>query len=213
MLRPEQVLAGMWLVFGLSAVLGGYLVYTAGWPVLLIGLASILAAIAYSGGPLPFGYYGLGDLAVFIFFGPVAVCGTYFIQAKSIDQLVLWSSIPMGLLITAILVVNNLRDIGSDAAAGKRTFAVRIGPHGARIEFSLCLAAAYLVPPLMFLIDISPTWVMLTWLSLPLAIRLNREVWRVEGRPLNRSLASMGQLTLLYAVLFSLGLVIAAFAG
>jgi 1,4-dihydroxy-2-naphthoate octaprenyltransferase len=206
LLSPRQVMAGMWVAFGLAALLGLYLFLGAGWPVLLIGLACIVAAIAYTGGPFPFGYYGLGDLVVFLFFGPVAVCGTYFVQALKLSPLALWCSLPMGFLITAILVVNNLRDIASDRQVGKRTLAVRLGAHGARWEYTLCLAAAYLIPLLMALLNQSSLWAMLAWLSIPQAVRVGREVWRLEGRPLNQSLAGTGQLTLVFGILFSLGL-------
>ncbi len=210
LLRPGQVLAGMWLVFGLAALLGVYLALSAGWPVFFIGAACILAAVAYTGGPFPFGYYGLGDLVVFIFFGPVAVCGTYFVQAQRVDRLALICSLPIGFLITAILVVNNLRDIATDRAAGKHTLAVRLGAMGARWEYSLCLGAAYLVPLVFIAAGGLPLWSLTYWLSLPWALKVARDVWRDEGRPLNKSLAGTGQLTLIYGVLLSLGLVLAA---
>lgn len=208
LLRPEQVYQGMWVVFGLASLMGLYLIWLAGWPILLIGLASILAALAYTGGPFPFGYYGLGDFFVFIFFGPAAVCGTYFAHLQSISWLALISSLPMGFLITAILVVNNLRDIETDRESNKRTLAVRIGVSGSRIEYLSLIAASYLVSLLTWLIDLSTIWVVLVWLSLPLAIKMIRMIWRVSGRPLNEALAGTGRLTLLYAILFSLGLII-----
>jgi 1,4-dihydroxy-2-naphthoate octaprenyltransferase len=211
LLKPGQVLLGMWVVFGLAALLGLYLFLEAGWPVLLIGLASIAAAVAYTGGPFPFGYYGLGDLVVFIFFGPVAVCGTYFVQAGRVSSLSLWSSLPMGFLITAILVVNNLRDIATDRAAGKRTLAVRLGESGTRWEYLLCLAAAYLVPFLMGMVGFS-YWGLLSWFSLPLAASQTRLVWTQAGRPLNLALAGTGRLTLVYGLLFSLGLLVSAWS-
>jgi 1,4-dihydroxy-2-naphthoate polyprenyltransferase len=209
LLRPGQVLTGMWVVFGLAALLGAYLALAVSWLVLLIGLSCILAAVAYTGGPFPFGYYGLGDLVVFIFFGPVAVCGTYFVQARQLSWLAFICSLPMGFLITAILVVNNLRDIATDRAAGKQTLAVRLGSGGARWEYALCLAAAYLAPLIFILLDRLPLWSGLYWLSLPWALRMLRDVWRDEGRPLNKALAGTGRLTLIFGVLFSLGLVLA----
>ncbi len=209
LLRPGQVLAGMWVVFGLAALLGAYLALTSGWPVLLVGLACILAAVAYTGGPFPFGYYGLGDLVVFIFFGPVAVCGTYFVQARQLSGLAVICSLPMGFLITAILVVNNLRDIATDRAAGKQTLAVRLGAGGARWEYALCLTLAYLAPLVFILIGRLPLWSGLYWLSLPWALQLLRDVWRDEGRPFNQALAGTGRLTLIYGVLFSLGMILA----
>jgi len=211
LLRPGQVLAGMWAVFGLAALLGIYLTFSAGWPVLLIGLACILAAVAYTGGPFPFGYYGLGDLVVFIFFGPVAVCGTYFVQAREITWLALFCSLPVGFLITAILVVNNLRDIATDRAAGKKTLAVRLGANGARWEYSLCLAAAYLLPLVFIASGGLPLWSGAYWLSLPWAVLQLRDVWRDEGRLLNKSLAGTGRLTLLYGIFLSSGLILAVF--
>jgi 1,4-dihydroxy-2-naphthoate octaprenyltransferase len=210
LLRPAEVRGGMWVVFGLAALLGLYLLLEAGWWVLLIGLACIVAAIAYTGGPLPYGYYGLGDLLVFIFFGPVAVCGTFFVQTGTVNPLALWCSLPMGFLITAILVVNNLRDIESDRRVGKRTLAVRLGQRGTRFEFTLCLLAAYLSPIFMLLAGIAAPWALLAWLTLPWAVKLTRQVWNTEGRPLNLLLAKTGQLTLGYALLFALGLVLGA---
>jgi 1,4-dihydroxy-2-naphthoate octaprenyltransferase len=177
--------------------------------VLLIGLACIAAAIAYTGGPFPFGYYGLGDLVVFAFFGLIAVCGTYYVQAGSVSALALWSSLPMGFLITAILVVNNLRDINTDRKAGKKTLAVRLGERGTRWEYLLCLVFAYLTPLLMVFWG-QPYWTLLAWLSLPLAVSQTKQMWTLVGRPLNQTLAGTGRLTLVYGLLFSLGLVLAA---
>lgn len=214
LLSPRQVQQGMLVVFGLAALLGLYLIGVAGWPVLLMGLASILAALAYTGGPLPYGYYGLGDLMVFIFFGPVAVIGAYYIQARDAWtlHLSLPASLPMGLLIVAILVVNNLRDIHTDRKAGKHTLAVRIGERGARLEYSLCLGIAYL--SLLWIgWACGSAWVGLALLSLPAAYRWNRFVWTEHGRPLNRALAGTGQLTLLLGVLLSLGLAAARLSG
>lgn len=208
LLTPRQVLVGMWVTFGLAALLGLYLIVTAGWPVLLVGLASILAAMAYTGGPFPFGYYGLGDLVVFIFFGPVAVVGAYFVQARQISPLALWASLPMGFLITAILVVNNLRDIESDRRAGKRTLATHLGAGGTRWQYLLCLLAAYLAAALPVFLRLAEFWLLLSWFSTPLAFFLTRFIWRTSGRPLNQALAGTGRLTLLFGVLFSLGLII-----
>lgn len=207
-LSPQQVYWGMLFVFGAASLLGIYLIWVAGWPILLIGVSSILAAMAYTGGPFPFGYYGLGDFFVFVFFGPAAVCGTYFAHLQSLNLVAILSSLPMGFLITAILVVNNLRDIETDRKAGKRTLAVRLGAPGTRLEFLLLVSAAYLTSLLMWLLDLTGVWIMLTWLSIPLAASLIRMIWRVTGRPLNEALAAAGRLTLVYAILFSLGLII-----
>ncbi len=207
LLTSNQVLMGMWVVFGLAIWVGIYLFSVAGWAVLVIGMLSILAAIAYTGGPFPLGYYGLGDLAVFIFFGPVAVCGTYYVQAGVVSPASIWASTPMGLLTVAILVVNNLRDIQTDRRVGKKTLAVRLGEQGARWEYALCLLGAYLVPLLMGLVGVSSFWVLLCWLSVPVALRLIRMIVNEKGSALNKALAGTGQLELLYSLLFGLGLV------
>lgn len=207
LLSPRQVMGGMWAAFGLAALAGLYLVYIGGWPIVVIGSLSILCGIAYTGGPFPLGYNGLGDLFVFIFFGLVAVCGTYYVQALTLSAEVVWASAPVGLLATAILVVNNLRDIETDRAAGKKTLAVRLGARGAQIEYFLLVGVSYLVPPLMWLAGLSTPWVMLTWLSLPLVRPLFNLVTREKGRPLNQALAGTARLELIFAFLFSAGLV------
>lgn len=209
LLSPRQVLTGMWVSFGLAAVIGLYLIAEAGWPVVVIGLASIAAAIAYTGGPYPLGYNGLGDLFVFLFFGVAATCGSYFVQTGKVSALAALTSVPMGLLITNILVVNNLRDVETDREAGKRTMAVRLGADGARWEFMLWLALSYLTPVVMIALGLAPAWVLLTWFSLPLAASQTRKVWTVTGRPLNAVLAGAGKLVLVYSLLFAAGLVIA----
>jgi 1,4-dihydroxy-2-naphthoate octaprenyltransferase len=206
LLSPRQVLAGMWLAFGLAGLLGIYLAWNAGWLVLLLGLSAILAALAYTGGPLPYGYLGLGDLFVFLFFGVAAVLGTYYVQALRVTPLTFWSSLPMGLLITAILVVNNLRDIDTDRKAGKMTLAVRFGPRGARLEYLACLVAAYWIPVGMLLSQMVSGWILLVWVTIPYAFVQTRIVYRQSGALLNRALAGTGLLVLTYALLFSLGL-------
>lgn len=208
LLAPEAVARGIWVAFGLAGFTGIYLIATAGWPVILIGLASILAGIAYTGGPFPLGYNGLGDLFVFIFFGLVAVGGTYFVQAETLTAQVLLSSAPVGLLATAILVVNNLRDIRTDRAAGKMTLAVRLGERGTRLEYAVLLAAAYLVPAVMVASGTAPAGVLLSWLTLVRAYRLVRFIFNEQGRPLNQALAGTGRLEIEFAVLFSIGLLI-----
>src|SRR5215211_3274207 len=148
LLRPSQVKAGMIVVFALAAVFGLYLAWLGGWPIILIGVAAILSAIAYTGGPFPLGYYGLGDLFVFIFFGLASVAGTYYVQAKSISAAAWWMAIPPGLIITAILVVNNLRDLENDRKAGKHTLAVLLGERASKTQYLICMVIAYLVLPL-----------------------------------------------------------------
>ncbi|MBI4761186.1 MAG: 1,4-dihydroxy-2-naphthoate polyprenyltransferase [Chloroflexi bacterium] len=205
-LSPRQVKMGMAVVFGLAALLGLYLAWLGGWIIVVLGVAAILSAIAYTGGPFPLGYYGLGDLFVFIFFGLAAVAGTYYIQAGSVTPAVWWMSIPPGLLITAILVVNNLRDIENDRKAGKHTLAVRLGVRGTRVEYLLCLVGAYLIIPFAAWLGLIPWLSLLTWLSLPLAWKTWRMVATQGGRPLNAALAGTGQLAFLFSVLYWVGM-------
>jgi 1,4-dihydroxy-2-naphthoate octaprenyltransferase len=206
LLTPAQVKRGMWVIFGLAALCGLYLAYVRGWVVILIGVAAIISAIAYTGGPFPLGYHGLGDLFVFIFFGLIAVTGTYYVQVGSISNAAWWMSIPVGLIITAILVVNNLRDIENDRAAGKRTLAVLLGVKASRIEYVICLGIAYLILPALVAIKIIPAIALLAWLSLPIAIKSTRIVFTDKGRPLNAALAGTGQTVLVYSVLFWVGI-------
>ena len=208
LLTPEQVKTGMIVVFGLAALGGLYLIILGGWPILVVGVLSIVAAIAYTAGPLPFGYYGLGDLGTFVFFGLVAVTGTYYVQAHTVTPAVWLGAAAMGCLVTAILVVNNVRDADTDRQAGKRTLAVLLGRRGARTEYALLLAVAYAVPPILWLGLRMTPWVMLTWLTLPLAVRLARAVFTILGPALNKTLAGTAQLTVLYAIALAVGLVV-----
>lgn len=209
LIPPADVHRGMILTFALAALIGLYLVYVGGWPLLLMGLASILSALAYSGGPFPLASHGLGDLFVFIFFGLMAVGGTYYVQVLNLPPSVLWAAIPVGLLITAILVVNNIRDIESDQRAGKRTLAVILGKRLARVEYLVLVAGAYAVPPLMLLRGYIPIIALLPLASLPLALQRMRALYQAEDGPaMNRLLAATAQLALLFSLLFSLGLVV-----
>jgi 1,4-dihydroxy-2-naphthoate octaprenyltransferase len=208
LLSPRQVVIGLVGVLAAACILGGYLFVVAGWPILVIGLSAIIAALAYTGGPFPYGYHGLGDLFVFVFFGPVAVVGTYYIQALTVTWEAFWASIPIGLITIAILVVNNLRDIGTDGATGKRTLAVRLGVQGTRIEYLVCLILAYLSLIGMGVLQNMPIWIFLAYGTIPQAYILVRMVFTQAGRPLNRALAGTGQLDLLFGLLFSAGLVL-----
>ena len=202
----ETVRAATVLAFGLAVLVGAYLTVVGGWPILVVGLLSIAAGILYTGGPWPLAYHGLGDLTVFLFFGLVAVVGTTYLHTGSVGLLAVIYALPVALLVTAILVVNNLRDIGTDRAAGKRTLAVRLGAQGTRVEYLLLLVAAYLVPLAAGIILGSPRVFWLPWLTLPLAIQLLRVVLSQEGRPLNAALAGTGRLHLAFGVLWAVGI-------
>lgn len=206
LLTPAQVKRGMYLIFTLAALLGLYLASLRGWTVIWLGAAAMISAVAYTGGPFPLGYHGLGDVFVFIFFGLAAVAGTYFVQAGSVSVAAWWMAVPVGWLVTAILVVNNLRDLENDRKAGKNTMAVRLGGRGAKTEYVLCMAAAYLLLPVAVLMNIIPVGGMLAWLSLPVAVRTLRVVFTQSGRPLNAALAGTGQTAFLFSVFFWVGL-------
>jgi 1,4-dihydroxy-2-naphthoate polyprenyltransferase len=208
LLPPAQMKRGMWIVFGLAAIFGLYLASLRGWPIILLGLAAILAAIAYTGGPLPFGYYGLGDIFVFLFFGVMCVAGTYYVQTGSVSAAAWWMSIPVGLMITDILVVNNLRDLEHDRAAGKHTLAVRLGERWTRIQYVLFMVLAFLLLPLLIWRGILPVFTLLSWLSLPLAWSATRTVLTRNGPPLNAALAGTGQAVLAYSILFFIGILL-----
>jgi len=206
LLTPREVKAGMTVVFGAAALLGLYLAWLGGLPIVLIGIAAIISAIAYTGGPFPLGYHGLGDIFVFIFFGLAAVAGTYYVQAGSVSAAAWWMTIPPGLIITAILVVNNLRDIDNDRKGGKHTLAVRIGERATKIQYLICMVIAYLILPFAAWLGIISWFSLLAWGSLPLAFRAMRMVFTQKGRPLNAALAGTGQTAFVFSVLFWVGI-------
>ena len=192
--------------FAVAMVFGVYLASVAGWPVIAIGLASIAAAIAYTGGPWPLGYHGLGDVFVFAFFGVVAVCGTAFVQLGHVPALAAWACVPVGALSTAILVVNNVRDRAGDARSGKRTLAVRFGRNAGIAEYALLVALAYAVP-----VALAPGHPLrlLPLVTLPLALVRVRGLARaISGPEHNAILAATAQLLLAHGVLFAVGLAI-----
>lgn len=205
-ITAAQMKRAMWATFAGATAIGLYLTYVAGWPVMALGLLSIAAAYLYTGGPKPYGYLGLGDLAVFLFFGPGAVAGTYFVQALQVTPLALLASVPIGALATAILVVNNLRDIETDARAGKRTLAVRIGDWATRTYYVVLLAVAYAAPLVILWRGLAGPWVMLPWLSLPLGVRLALRMRHEGGLALNGCLVRTARLEVVFGVLFALGL-------
>ena len=200
----------MILAFGLATAAGVYLVGVAGWPVVAIGLASVLSGIAYTGGPYPLGYHGLGDVFVLVFFGFVAVCGTAWVQVGGVPPIAIAASIPVGSIATAILVVNNLRDRETDAVAGKRTLAVRFGRRFAIAQYAGLLGLAFAVPIALAASGASGPWVLLPLLGAPLGLVCAREVAIESGRRLNATLARTAQLLLLFGVLFAAGIALGA---
>lgn len=199
----------MIFTFGLAAVAGAYLAYVGGWPLLVIGIASILSGIAYTGGPYPLGYHGLGDLFVMIFFGFAAVCGTVLVNLGQVPELAIWASVPPGALATAILVVNNVRDRETDVLAGKRTLAVRFGRAAGIAEYRLLLAASYLAPMLLFVTERAPWPILLPLATAPAAVLLQRGLAGGHGRELNAVLVGTARLLVFFGALFTLGLFLA----
>ena len=208
LISPDRVRLAMIIIFSGALVVGLYLTAVAGWPVLAVGIACILASLAYSGGPFPLASHGLGDLFVFIFFGLVAVCGTYYVQALQITTQVLWLSVPVGFLITAIIVVNNLRDIPTDRKSGKNTLAVILGERGTKLEYLLLVTGAYIMPAAFFFSGGFSVWVLLPLISIPLSIPNIIAVHKDKGPSLNPVLAKTAALSLVFSLLLSAGLVI-----
>jgi 1,4-dihydroxy-2-naphthoate octaprenyltransferase len=202
-LSPRQVLAGMWAAFGFAFLVGIYLTFEAGWPVVAIGLASIAAAIAYTGGPWPFGYHGLGDFFTFIFFGVVAVCGTYYVQAEELPAFVVVASLAVGCTVTAILVVNNLRDIATDRVARKKTMAVLMGDRGTRYWYAALLVAPFVI---VGLLDLG-LWALLVLVAAPLGARLVSPVLGgLSGAPLNPILKATARYHLAFGSLAAIAI-------
>jgi 1,4-dihydroxy-2-naphthoate octaprenyltransferase len=209
LISPPQMWAGIGLVLGLAALLGLYLTTIGGWPILVLGLFAMAAVLAYTGGPWPLGYHGLGDVLVFVVFGPLAVMGMDVLFTGTASLLSLIASVPVGLFITAILIVNNLRDINTDRAAHKRTLAVRIGPAATRLEYALCIAGAYATPLVLWLVSLIGNWFWLAWLTMPLALRLVRDLYTArEPMQFNRLLARTAQVNLIFSVLFAVSLLL-----
>ena len=208
LIAPATVRGAMGATLTAAGLIGFYLMTVGGWPIALIGVASIAGVLGYSGGPYPLASHGLGDLCVFIFFGPVAVIGTYYVQALAWSGSALLMCLPPGLLITAILVVNNLRDIDTDRAAGKRTLAVMIGAAASRREYLLLVGLTYGAPLAAWLAGDYPPWILLPLLSLPLAARGIKMIYTTTGSALNEGLGRTAMLALVFSLLLAIGLVV-----
>ena len=206
---PRQVLIATYVTFGLAVLCGIYLVSVAGWELLLIGAASILAGVLYTGGPRPYGYEGLGEVFVFLFFGIVAVAGSYYVQTEKLDWEAFVLAVPVGLLAAAILEVNNTRDVETDRRAGKRTLAVRLGRRRSRSLYAATIYVAFLTAPLPWIFGSLSPWLFLPWVLLPVAASLVRTVRNhSDGPSLNDALARTGLLQLLFCILLSAGLLL-----
>lgn len=207
LLTPGQMRAGMMVSFGLAVIAGLYLASVGGAAIVVVGIASVASGIAYTGGPWPLGYNGLGDLFVLVFFGFVAVCCTAFVQLGAVPPLSIAAAIPIGAIATAVLVVNNVRDHKNDERAGKRTLVVRFGRKFGIIEYRVLLALAYATPVAIAAAGMSSPWVMLPWLTAPLGVRLSGILGGEQGGPaLNACLARTAQLLLVFGLLLAIGL-------
>ncbi len=195
----------IYFTFGVTFLLGLYLVYITGWPILLVGVFSIASGYAYTAGPYPLAYNGLGDIFVFVFFGVVAVVGTYYVQALQLTEMIFIASIPAGTLIANILVVNNYRDIDEDRRNNKNTLAVIFGKPFSRVQYLLQLLSAYAVAVFIF-IKYETSWlVLLPLITLPLGIKLFKMLIDLKGEELNKTLELTAKLSVIFSILFSIG--------
>jgi len=208
LISVKEMKVGIALVFLTAFAAGLYLVYTGGFIVLVIGVASILAGMAYTAGPYPLAYNGLGDIFVFVFFGIVGTMGTYFVQAHEFTLLSFFCSIPVGSLITNILVVNNYRDIEEDREAHKLTLAVKLGRTFTRYQYIILLLVSFAIPLVLFLNYNFKLWIFLPYLTLPIAFKLIRMLHNSKGKELNKMLELTAQFLALYGILFSVGILL-----
>lgn len=211
LVAPRRVLTAAWLAFGVSIICGAYLIYEAGWVILAVGFASILAGVLYTGGPKPYGYAGLGEVFVFLFFGLVAVNGAFYVQLEGLGWLPFGLSISVGLLATAILVVNNFRDMETDRRAGKNTLAVKIGRKATRRLYLAMIAGTFLLVPVLLALLDGPWLALLSLLAIPFAVGPTRAVTgKVDGPALNGALAGTGLLLAAFGIFCTLGLLLAS---
>lgn len=208
LVTPRQIAIACALAFLCAFLCGLYLVSVGGWALLAVGVISILSGLAYTGGPLPLAYNALGDVFVFIFFGVVATVGTYYVQALQLHEMAFWYSVPVGAMSTAILIVNNLRDVRTDKKHNKITSAVLLGPARTRLFYLAMVLIGYAAPVLAYAMGRADSGVLLSLGSLPIAIIATRNVWRKEGKELNPVLGQTSMLLLATCLLLSLGLVL-----
>lgn len=208
LISVKQMKLAIFLVFLLAFLSGLYLIAAGGMVILAIGITSIAAGLAYTAGPYPLAYNGLGDVFVFVFFGLVGTMGTYYLHTKDFTLLSFLSAIPVGALITNILVVNNYRDIEQDKAANKITLAVKLGKGVTRKQFLFSALISYLIPFLLFFMYDFSLWIFLPILSLPLAIKSIKMIYSFEGIQLNKTLEITAALSFLYGILFSAGMIL-----
>ena len=203
---PDQMKWATALAFAALVPPAAYLFYAAGWPMLVIGILGVICGVAYTGGPRPLAYVGLGDIFVLVFFGPVAVAGTYYAQALTLTTVAVVAGLMPGLIATALLAVNNLRDVETDTVAGKRTLAVRFGPGFARGEIAVCLLVPILViPPVLIALTGGHYGALVSLLAIIPSISVLRRTWSVTGAALIPVLEDIGKTLVIHSFLFGLG--------
>jgi 1,4-dihydroxy-2-naphthoate octaprenyltransferase len=206
LITVKEMKAGIFITFLSSFLLGLYLVYVGGLIILVIGTLSIIAGLAYTAGPYPLAYKGLGDIFVFMFFGLIGTMGTFYLQTNEISLAAFLSSIPVGSLITNILVVNNYRDIEEDKIAGKNTLAVKLGKTFTQYQFIFLITVSFLTPLALFLFFDFKIWIFLPYLTLPVAYNITKMLFRLDGEQLNKTLELTAKFSALFGILFSAGL-------
>ena len=208
LILPKNMKKAMWLVFIMAIFVGFYLASIGGWPIVMIGLASILAGILYTGGPYPFGYHGLGDVLVFLFFGLVAVPGTYYLQTGEITYLSIWMGVAIGMLSTAILVVNNLRDADLDKVSGKKTLAVRLGKQFSKIQYSILIIMPFFIPIYIWWNNKDELSLIITIFALPISFHLIYQIFSLTGSNLNNVLLKTVRLLFIFSLLLAVGFIL-----
>lgn len=208
LISPKEMKAGIFITFLAAFILGLYLVYAGGLIILAIGILSIIAGLAYTAGPYPLAYKGLGDIFVFMFFGLIGTMATYYLHTNEISLPSFFSAIPVGALITNILVVNNFRDINEDRQAGKNTLAVKLGRTFTKYQFIFLIAVSFLTPLVLFLLFDFNVWIFLPYLTLPVAFNITKMLFTLDGQQLNKTLELTAKLSALYGILFSAGMLL-----
>jgi 1,4-dihydroxy-2-naphthoate polyprenyltransferase len=208
LISPNAMKTAFIITFASLFPFAVYLSIRGGWPLALIGVLSVICGVLYTGGPKPLGYLGLGDLFVLVFFGPVAVWGTYYVQTQSHTVLPVLVGLGPGLISTAIIVVNNLRDKDTDVLSGKRTMAVRFGVRFSRIEYTFCLISAAVIPLILAIFNVGPWMAVLSMLYLLPAISPLHAMWTESGADLDKNLGKTGKLLVIYCFLFCGGWVL-----
>ncbi len=208
LISVNEMKAAIIITFLAAFLLGLYLVYHGGIVILIIGVVSILAGLAYTAGPYPLAYNALGDIFVFMFFGIVGTVGTYFLHTKELSLISFISSIPVGALVTNILVINNYRDVDEDKVTGKRTLAVKFGKNFTRYQFTFLIVLSFLIPLVLFTFFNASIWIFLPYLTLPIAYKVISMIYTLDGTQLNSTLELTARLSAIYGLLFSAGIIL-----